>query len=150
MIITFIGHSNLSGVVGLEERLRREILSRVPKTGKVLFYCGGYGEFDTLCARVCRSLKGNFPESEILFVTPYLTESYQKKLSYILEEKLYDSVLYPPLEGVPYKYAISKRNEWMVREADLIFSFVTVPTGGAAKTLAYARRRKKEIVDLAE
>ena len=41
----------------------------------------------------------------------------------LIDSKLYDSTLYPPLENVPYKFAISKRNEWMINESDLIIAF---------------------------
>lgn len=57
----------------------------------------------------------------------------------------YDETVYPPLESVPKRFAISRRNEWMVRESDIVVAYVTHSWGGAAKTLEYARRKKKQI-----
>lgn len=150
MIITFIGHRSLSAERDLAEKIRSAILANVPKNEKVSFYCGGYGDFDLLSAQVCRSLKSHFPQSELVYITPYMTPVQQKKMRYYLDEKLYDSVLYPPIETVPLRYAIRKRNDWMVREADLIFSYVIRPYGGAAKALEFAKKKKKNIVDLTQ
>lgn len=61
----------------------------------------------------------------------------------------YDGSVYPPLETVPRRYAISKRNEWMVEQADVIISCVTHGWGGAATTLTYANRKKKSIISVA-
>ena len=52
-----------------------------------------------------------------------------------------------PLEKVPRRYAIVKRNEWMVDHSDTVVSYVTHGWGGAAKTLAYAKRRHKTILN---
>ena len=55
----------------------------------------------------------------------------------------YDSTTYPPLEKVPPRYAIVKRNEWMVCESDVVISGVTHSWGGASKTLEFAQRKNK-------
>ena len=44
------------------------------------------------------------------------------------------------------RFAISRRNEWMVRECDTIVAYVTHGWGGAAKTLEYARRKNKAVL----
>ena len=72
---------------------------------------------------------------------PYLDRDY--------DPMYYDGSVYPPLETVPRRYAISKRNEWMVEQADVIISCVTHGWGGAATTLTYANRKKKSIISVA-
>ena len=67
-----------------------------------------------------------------------------------MNEKLYDSVIYPPLEKVPPRAAIVKRNEWMIEKADLIIAYVKQTYGGAYKALQYAHKRKKMMINLAE
>lgn len=42
-----------------------------------------------------------------------------------------------------------KRSKWVVKEADLVIAYVTYYWGGAAKTLEYAKRKKKTIINLA-
>ena len=59
---------------------------------------------------------------------------------------LYDYSLYPSLESVPKRYAILKRNEIMVNEADVVVAYVLHDWGGAAKTLGYAMRKRKTVI----
>ena len=58
----------------------------------------------------------------------------------------YDGTTYPPLEKVPRRYAIVRRNEWMVSSSDLVISGVTHGWGGAAQTLEFARKKKKVVL----
>ena len=58
----------------------------------------------------------------------------------------YDSTVYPPLETVPRRFAISHRNRWMVESADVVVAYVLHDWGGAATTLRYACRKKKKII----
>jgi len=61
---------------------------------------------------------------------------------------LCDTSIYPPIENVPPKFAISKRNEWMMISADLIIAYVNRSYGGAYKSLQVAKRRKKKIINI--
>lgn len=148
MIVTFVGHSHIEGGEILLENIKETIKASVCGRDSVTFYCGGYGDFDELCARACRELKGEIPHGEVVFVTPYITAAQQKQLSYFLQSGLYDAVIYPPLETVPPRFAISKRNEWMIHEADLVIAYVSYTYGGAYKTLQHAKRQKKNIINL--
>ncbi|OUO31518.1 hypothetical protein B5F88_18105, partial [Flavonifractor sp. An306] len=58
----------------------------------------------------------------------------------------YDRTVYPPLETVPRRFAISHRNRWMVEYVDVVVSYVLHDWGGAATTLQYAKRKKKRII----
>lgn len=150
MIITFIGHRTLGNQNDLHDKIQKVINENVPFQGETKFYCGGYGDFDNLCAQACRAIKKKQPCCEIVFITPYITKAQQEKMRRLTESCLYDSILYPPLEKIPYKFAISKRNEWMVDQADLIIAYVEHAFGGTYKSLVYAKRKKKAIINLAE
>ena len=106
------------------------------------FFLGGYGAFDRLCADVLRGLKGRFRHIRLVLVLPYLDSA--------LSREGYDETVYPPLESVPRRYAILRRNEWMVRRSDVIVAYVLHSWGGAAKTLDYARKKKKIILQYEE
>ena len=147
MIITFCGHSNCLFSEEVKEQLKNILVSKIIKKTTCKFYLGGYGDFDRLCLRTLKDLKADFPNIELIFITPYLDKNYSK-LEFA--KYLYDDVIFPPLESVPRKFAILKRNEWMVDEADLIIAYVMYSWGGAAKTLEYAKRKKKTIINLAE
>ena len=147
MTITFCGHSNFSFDNTVKEKLKELLLQEIRKNPACKFYLGGYGDFDSLCLNILKEIKANFPAIELLFITPYLDDNYSK----LETAKLYyDGIIYPPLENVPRQFCISKRNEWMVNEADFLIAFVKYSWGGAAKTLEYAKRKKVGFFNLAE
>ena len=51
-----------------------------------------------------------------------------------------------PLETVPPKFAIVRRNAWMIDKSDLLIACVKYSWGGAAKTLEYAKRKRIKIL----
>jgi uncharacterized phage-like protein YoqJ len=150
MVITFLGHSSLYITDDLRHKILRTIKNIIHQGEKVSFYCGGYGDFDNLYAGICRSVKKENPSCEVIFITPYMTESQQQKIKEWVDEKLYDSVIYPPLETIPPRVAIVKRNEWMIQKADFIIAYVKHTYGGAYRALKYADKKKKSVINLAE
>ena len=147
MIITFLGHRSLFYNERLFQRIQETILEYIKSDEKMLFYCGGYGDFDHLCVKACRLIQKKALNCEIVFVTPYMISS---KPIGNTDITLYDSVLYPPLEKVPPRFAISRRNEWMIDQADLIIAYVKYSHGGAYTGMKYAKRKQKTMINLAE
>lgn len=137
MIITFCGHSDVSDINKVRECLFN-VLDQFVYEENVICYLGGYGEFDRLAASVVLQKKKANPAVQAVLIIPYLNRKYDKSE--------YDYILFPPLESVPPRYAISKRNEWMVAQADVVIAYVTHGWGGAAKTLEYARSKRKRVV----
>lgn len=121
MIITFLGHSNCLFNDDIKKQLKNILVDEINKNPTSKFYLGGYGDFDGLCLRTLRELKNDFPTIEILFITPYLDKNYSKLE---LAKYYYDDVIFPPIESVPRKFAILKRNEWMVEQANLVIAYV--------------------------
>lgn len=148
MIITFIGHSSLGQNLDLDNKIKFEILKNIRENEKVFFYCGGYGDFDELCRRVCRNLQKENKNFEVVFVTPYITPSQQKKIEDYLLNGIYDSVVYPELENTPMRFAITNRNKWMIERADLIIAYVEYEYGGAYKAFKYAYKKGKIVINL--
>ncbi len=147
MIITFCGHSQAIFTDEEKSVLRNILVDEINKNPTCKFYLGGYGDFDGLCLRTLKELKNDFPEIELIFITPYLDKNYSK-LEFAKYH--YDDIIFPPLESVPRKFAILKRNEWMVEQADLVIAYVKYSWGGAAKALEYAKRKKKRIINIAK
>lgn len=137
MIITFCGHREL-----YDEKEVRAWLKRVTEdlivSGDETFYLGGYGAFDRLAASILAEQKKRYPNIELVLILPYLNR--RKDISPC------DSSIYPPLESVPKKLAIVRRNQWMVERADVVVSYVLHSRGGAAMTLEYAKIKKKQII----
>lgn len=137
MIVTFCGHRE----VREPEKVRNWLYVTVEGLileGADCFYLGGYGRFDAMAANIVRELKGKYPHIRSVLTLPYLDREY--------DLSGYDESIYPPLENVPRRYAISKRNEYMVDKADVVVAYVVYGFGGASKTLRYAERKQKWIV----
>lgn len=137
MNVTFCGHSQVSNP-DVVTRWLHIVTQELIEQGAVTFYLGGYGEFDSLAASVLREKKKLYPQIELILVIPYLNTSR--------DTLGYDNTVYPPLESIPPRYAIPKRNQWMVEVSDVVIAYVLHNWGGAATTLQYARRKKKKLV----
>ena len=148
MTISFAGHSFLSSKDKLVEMVKEEIRKLVVEVDCITCYLGGYGDFDEICARACRELKQEYGGVEIVYVTPYISLSEQAKIKEMQSCGLCDTSIYPPIENVPLRFAISKRNEWMMANADLIIAYVNRSYGGAYKSLQVAKRKKKKIINI--
>ena len=136
MIVTFCGHREVQE----PEKVRKwlyETVEGLIQEGADCFYLGGYGQFDTMAADVVWELKQKYPQIRSVLVLPYLDRTY--------DMSGYDESIYPPLENVPRRYAISKRNEYMVDNADVVIAYVLYSFGGAERTLKYAERKQMRV-----
>ena len=95
MIITFCGHSQIFNRNGLTEKLLETIKTEA-NNQPATFYLGDYGQFDGIAKHCAIEYKKQYPQSEVVFVTPYLDDTYLKN-----REPLkygYDRVIYPDIE----------------------------------------------------
>ena len=60
MIITFAGHSTVFSCEQVKEAVKEQIKNNISSNEKTVFYLGGYGEFDSICACACRELKNEY------------------------------------------------------------------------------------------
>lgn len=137
MLVTFCGHKDVFYKEQVNEKLAAVVAALIEE-GATEFYLGGYGDFDYMAAKIVRDLKKDRPDIQSTLVIPYMDRDYNKEL--------YDGSIYPPLENTPLRFAISKRNEWMVDQADVVVAYITHDWGGASKTSEYAQRKKKRII----
>ena len=101
--------------------------------------------FAKKCAEKYKSIHKN---TKIVFVTPYINDWLNDRRDYFENE--YDEIIYPELESVPFRFAISKRNEWMAEHSDLVIAYVCVDFGGAYAFFKHAIRCNKEVVNIAK
>ena len=119
---------------------RGDVMSDFP-----VFYCGGYGSFSQIASDAIDIFRERHPEieSKKLFITPYITPRYLKVVEYMKE--FYDEIVYPPLENVPSKFAISRRNQWMIDRCNLLCAYMENPCGNTRKCVDYAIRKDKNV-----
>ena len=137
MIVTFCGHRDVFDLESISAWLNKTVEELI-REGADCFYLGGYGQFDALAAAAVRKQKERYLEIRSILVLPYLDRPF--------DASDYDETVYPPLENVPKRYAISRRNEYMIDRSDVVIAFVTHSFGGAYKSLCYAQRKQKRII----
>ena len=140
-ICTFAGHGEIYGENTLKEKLKKEIINLIESYGVNTFYNGGKGQFDWLCADCVKELRKDYP-----FIKSYMIFSYLpgKKNEFDSNPyKDFDGTIYPyGLEFVPKRFAIVKRNEWMIDNSSFLITYINHKWGGAYRTLEYAKRKK--------
>lgn len=143
-ICCFFGHRNLFAtcIPTLEEEIKKLIVNY----GVNEFYVGGYGDFDRLAAKTVNYIKKEYKNIK-LFLIPAYFSTLENHKEYIYST--YDGTVFPDdVESVPQRFAITKRNQWMVNQCDYIIAYVK-HYGSAETALKYAKRKNKNIINLA-
>jgi uncharacterized phage-like protein YoqJ len=148
--ITFCGHKEICDRQLILNKLIENLEPYFKELKPLTFYCGGYGAFDSIASEAIDILRKSYPYTNVekIYVTPYIAASCKEKLDSI--KNIYDEIIYPPLENVPLKFAISRRNEWIIKNSDIVIAYVKHSWGGAAKTLTYAKRKHKQIISISD
>lgn len=136
--VSFIGHREVDDFFFVEDQVDSVVRDLIMTKEYVEFYVGRNGEFDTLAASVIKRVKKEVGEynSSLILVIPYPIADMEAYENY------YDEVEYPrELHKVHYKSAITKRNEWLVENTDMLIAYVTRDYGGAAHCLKKAIER---------
>ena len=142
MIITFCGHSDFVGNKEYEKKILDYLSAKIGDT-PTDFYLGGYGSFDTFAYACTKKYKTTHPNTKLIFVTPYITPEYLRNhLEYYKSQ--YDEIIYPEIENVPPKFAIDRRNRWMIEKSDCVIAYVDHSWGGAYQTYNYAKKKRKK------
>lgn len=142
-VCVFFGHRNTPE--DIKGRLAKEIERLITQEGVSEFLVGNNGQFDAMAKTALRKMKERYPYINYSVVLAYIPG--EKKIEDWMD---YSESLYPDcLDGVPPKFAIAKRNEWMVTKADYVIAYVRWTVGGAAKYVQLAERRGKKVINLA-
>ena len=142
--VSFFGHRALTSVRETEDKIERLAKELMQKNDFVEFYVGRNGDYDIYAASaVKRAQKAiGSQNSALVLVLPYAV----KDVEYYKD--FYDEVILPLGCDTHFKNAISKRNEWMIENSDLVVAFVQKKYGGAHSALRYAEKQGVEIINL--
>ncbi len=145
----FAGHATLYGnEETIKSKLKNEIINLIENHDVTTFYSGDKGSFDWLCARTICEIKKDYSSIKSYCILSYMPK---EKDEYDNTLKIFDDTIYPDIEKIPPKFAIIKRNEWMIKNSDFLIAYVENHFGGAYKTLQYAERRKNiKIINLVD
>ncbi len=143
MVITFCGHREIEDPIAVERRIL-DLLQQYA-VADVQFYLGGYGQFDRLALSACQKFKSVNNGARLCFVTPYLSEKYLRSVA---DSDVYEEIIVPQ-RAFDGRYSIIRRNRWIVDNCDFVIAYVQRCWGGAYKTLQYALKVNKKVVNIA-
>ncbi|MBQ7374034.1 MAG: hypothetical protein IJW64_05700 [Clostridia bacterium] len=143
MIISFFGHAKYTYDEDLLNKTL-EILENVIGEREVEFLVGFHGNFENFGFKCALQYKKRHKNAIVTYVTPYLdVERFANSV------KKCDCSIYPEIERTPLKFAIIKRNEWVIDRSDFII-FYKKYIGKTNDFFDYATRKNKKIVNLAD
>ena len=137
---TFFGHSDCPETI--RPNLQAVLIDLIVNQNIEMFYVGNQGQFDAIVRNVLRVLKMDYPSINYAVVLAYMPG---KKSEY---EDHSDTMLPEGIEMVHPRYAISWRNNWMLRQSEYVVTYITRTWGGAAQYAAKAKRLKKNVINL--
>lgn len=131
-VCTFFGHRDCPD--SLRPQLQEAVEKLIREAGADTFYVGNQGRFDAMALGVLRELERVYPHIR-----------YGLVLAYLPQEETEPEAMFPEgLEKVPPRYAIARRNEWMLRRG--ISLSPTSPTPGAVLPSMEKRQKNWESV----
>ena len=141
-IVAFAGHRFEWHCKGVKEKIIPTLEDLINK-GYTIFYNGAYGAFDSICSHAVLELKNKYPQIKLIRILSYY---HHEKDKYELPP-CYDGSIYPDLEECHYKQIITKRNEWIVDNCDVLVCHIeNTFRSGAYNTVKYARKTNKPII----
>ena len=136
---TFFGHRACSKI---DSKTLYETIEGLIHKGVDTFYVGHQGDFDSAVYRCLKQLRLKYPEIHVCVVLAYLHT----------EKNRYDDMedtMYPEIEGHP-KFAIERRNNWMLANAEHCICHIDHTQGGAYKFAKKAQRQGREMISLGD
>jgi len=149
--VSFFGHRSIERVSEIENRLDKLLHDIITQKEYVEFLIGRDGEFDLLAsAAIKRTVREyGYGNTHFTLVLPYMKAEYRDNEKEYLN--YYDEVeVCEESSDAHPKAAIQIRNRNLVDRSDLILCCIQRKSGGAYKTMQYAEKRGKCIINLAD
>ena len=126
----------------IREKLTAIIEKLITEVDVTEFYVGHQGQFDSMVYSVLKELKMKYPQIRYTVVLAYMLNEHIKEL-------YGEDTLFPDgMESVPKRFAISKRNNWMIRQSSFAVCYVYKVTSGTAKFRERTEKRKLHIINV--
>ena len=147
--VSFFGHRSVERASEIESRLDTLLHDLITQKEYVEFLVGRDGEFDLLASAAVRRAVREYDcgNTHFTLVLPYMKAEYRDNEKEYLG--YYDEVeVCAESAGAHPKSAIQIRNRNMVDRSDLVICCIRHQSGGAYKTIQYARKQSKCIINL--
>lgn len=137
---TFFGHRDCPDTI--KPKLRQVLIDLIEHHNVDMFYVGNQGRFDAIVRGVLRDLQHEYPQVNYAVVLAYMPSKQTEYGDYS------DTMLPEGIESVHPHYAISWRNNWMLKQSDYIVTYITHSYGGAAQYSEKAKRQRRMLINL--
>lgn len=149
--VAFFGHRSIDNFFEVKNLVEKQVKMLIDENEYVDFLVGRNGEFDLCVGTAIKGVKENYYKGRfsLVLVLPYLTAEYEKSKDFF--DEYYDDIeiCYDSARAFP-KNAITVRNKKMVDRADLIICYIENQKGGAYRTVKYAIKQGKAVINLAK
>ena len=139
-VCTFFGHRECPDTI--KPKLREVLVDLITNQGVDMFYVGNQGQFDAIVRITLRELQKEYPQVDYTVVLAYMPGERNDFDDYS------DTMLPEGIESVHPRYAISWRNDWLLKKADYVVTYITHSWGGAAQYATKAKKQGKTVIDL--
>lgn len=149
--VSFFGHRSIERASEVENRFDKLLHELIAQKEYVEFLIGRDGEFDLLAsAAIKRAVREyGYGNTHFTLVLPYMKAEYRDNEKEYLDYYDEVEVCAESADAHP-KAAIQIRNRNMVDRSDLVVCCIQHKSGGAYKTMQYAEKQGKSIVNLAD
>ena len=149
--VSFFGHRSIERASEVENRFDKLLHELIAQKEYVVFLIGRDGEFDLLAsAAIKRAVREyGYGNTHFTLVLPYMKAEYRDNEKEYLDYYDEVEVCAESADAHP-KAAIQIRNRKMVDRSDLVVCCIQHKSGGAYKTMQYAEKQGKSIVNLAD
>ena len=125
--------------------LEKEIRKLIENEGYEEFLVGNQGRFDAMVYTTLKRLQSEYPAIRCYVVLAYMPG---RNTEYATID--YTDTIFPEgLETVPRRFAISRRNKWIVENSNAVICYVNHTWGGAYQAVILAEKKNLSIINLA-
>ena len=133
---TFFGHRDCPS--SIKEKLHEETERLISHHGVDTFFVGTQGSFDRMAYAVMKELQQRYSNIKVYRVLAYMPKPGDNGTA--------DTIVPEGIENAHPRYAIVKRNNWMIDHSDYVIAYVTRTFGGAYQSVERARKKGKRII----
>ena len=116
-VCTFFGHRDCPDTI--KPKLRQVLIDLIENHNVDMFYVGNQGRFDAIVRSELRDLQQAYPQINYAVVLAYMPAKQTEYDDYS------DTMLPEGIESVHPRYAISWRNNWMLKQSDYVVTYIT-------------------------
>ena len=141
MVCAFFGHRDAPETI--RDRLE-ETTERLIMEGVDCFFVGNQGHFDAMALGILRKMRMKYVHINYQVVLAYYPVGASGEYQY------YETIFPEGQELAHPRYAVYRRNRWMIGQADVVVAYVVHEWGGAAAAVSAAEKKGRKIIRLYE